>query len=333
MFLSSLKRKDAKLSMNVSLELYRKLYTIRACEQYIIDHYHEDEMKTPMHMSMGQEAISVGVLHALGDRAQVFCSYRSHAAYLARTDDIEGFFAELYGKVTGPNRGRAGSMHIANPEKGHMLSSGIVASQIPPAVGMAYANKRLENGKIVVVFFGDGATNEGAFWESLNVACLMKLPILFVCEDNGFAVHTPKKQRNGYRSLRRLNASFCIPIWEYEGMWAEDICIETHDYVTDNCFPTLFHFTCWRYLGHVGVDEDYDVGYRSRKELEQYKKYDPVDEQKAFALETNSVEGIRQVESLVRLRIQDAVAAAKSAPFPDNDELLIGVYSEANHLL
>lgn len=139
----------------LSFDLYKKLYLIRRSEELIIKHYPQDEMKTPMHMSMGQEAISAGVCHALGLEGQVFSSYRSHAVFLARTGDTDRFFAELYGKESGTAQGKAGSMHLAAPEMGHLCSSGIVASCIPIAVGVAFANKRKRNGQISCVFLGD----------------------------------------------------------------------------------------------------------------------------------------------------------------------------------
>src|SRR3989338_4702030 len=172
------KQKAARKGL--SRELYRKLYLIRCAEERIIKHYPEDEMKTPMHMSMGQEAVAVGVCHALGPHDQIFASYRSHAAFLTRTGDLEKFFGELYGRVSGTAAGKAGSMHVSSPERGHLCSSAIVASYLPVAVGAAFANKQKDNGGVTCAFFGDGALDEGAFWESLNVACVMRLPVLFV---------------------------------------------------------------------------------------------------------------------------------------------------------
>ena len=163
--------------MNIELEFYKKMYLIRACEEAIMSEYNNDGMKTPMHMSMGSEHISSAVCLALGDRAQVFSSYRSHAPFLARTEDTDQFFLEMYGCKESVLGGRGGSMHLCYPEKGFIMSSAIVASQISVACGYAWANKQKKNDKIVVVFFGDGATEEGAFWESLNIAGLYKLPM------------------------------------------------------------------------------------------------------------------------------------------------------------
>ena len=141
--------------LNLNLELYKKLYLIRRAEERIRQHYMEDEMKTPMHMSMGEEAIAVGVCHALKAEDQVFGSYRSHAIYLAKTQNTDDFFAEMYGKDTALLKGKGGSMHMCAPDSGFMGTSAIVASIIPVAVGAAFANKQKGNGKLVAVFFGD----------------------------------------------------------------------------------------------------------------------------------------------------------------------------------
>jgi pyruvate dehydrogenase E1 component alpha subunit len=174
--------------LELNKTLYKKIYLLRRAEEGIRAHYHENDMKTPMHMSLGEEAVAVGVCHAIGDEGQAFSSYRSHAIFLAKTSDTDAFFAELYAKETSALKGRCGSMHLASPKHGFLGASAIVASQIPVAVGVAFGNKILKNGKIVATFFGDGAVEEGVFWESLNASCLKKLPVFFVYEDNEFAI-------------------------------------------------------------------------------------------------------------------------------------------------
>src|SRR3989344_4348540 len=141
----------------LNLELYRKVYLARKVEEKIILEYPKDEMKTPMHMSMGEEAIVAGVCQALGLDSHVLSSYRSHAIYLSKTGETEKFFGELCGKATGPAKGKAGSMHLSSPEKGYVTSSAVVGTQIPVAVGVAFANKRLKRKANTAEFFGDGA--------------------------------------------------------------------------------------------------------------------------------------------------------------------------------
>ena len=313
-------------------ELYKKLYLIRRAEEKICEHYLEDDMKTPMHMSMGEEAIAVGVCHALQLGDQVFGTYRSHATYLAKTQDVNDFFAEMYGKDTALLKGKGGSMHMCAPDSGFMGTSAIVAGVIPVAVGAAFANKRQGNGKNTVVFFGDGALDEGNFWESLNVACLMKLPVLFVCEDNGFAVHTPTYKRQGYASITDIVSNFNCSLLKEETTDAEVIyeltrqAIET---IKTTRMPCFMHLRYYRYLEHVGINEDFDAGYRSREEFEEWYKKDPVGLQREKLLKQGINEGeIKTIERDIDGRIESSLRAAKEAPFAKDSELNIGVFTQ-----
>ncbi len=162
------------LPKTTAIQLFKSLFLARRSEEYIVKHYPENQMRTPMHMSMGQEFVPVGVCAGLDGKADVFASYRSHAAFLAQTHDTDRFFSELYGRTSGTGEGKGGSMHLAAPDQGHMLSSGVVATQIPVAVGAAFANLRLGTGRTAVAFFGDGAADAGVFWESINSAALFR---------------------------------------------------------------------------------------------------------------------------------------------------------------
>src|SRR3989338_5288085 len=189
------------LSKEESLALYRKLILTRLAEEKIREEYFKDEMKTPVHLGIGGEAIPVGVCHCLPPRSKTFGTYRNHSLYLAMTEDTDGFFGELYGKVNGPGKGKAGSMHLSFPERDFIATSAVVGTTIPVAVGAALANAYRKSNDVVTFFFGDGAVEEGVFWESLNFACLKNLRVLFVCEDNGLAIHTPAKERQGFQSI------------------------------------------------------------------------------------------------------------------------------------
>lgn len=326
--------KDAG-NRELSFGLYRRLFTIRKSEEYIIKYYHEDEMKTPMHMSMGQEAIPVGVCAAVGDDAEVFNSYRSHAPFLARTDNVEGFFLELYGRATGPASGKAGSMHVSDVEAGHFCSTAIVSSGIPVAVGAAFAAKSQKTGHLPVAFFGDGAIDEGNFWESLNVACVMRLPMLFVCEDNGLAVHTSKGTRHGYHSIAGVARQFnCI----VEADASNDV-EKIHDLTAGAVAearrsgrPAFLLFQCYRYLEHVGINPDFHEGYRDEGE---YKAF--VAEKDCLALQRRRLAGmgvseaaLAAAEAGIEERVAKAVAQAKAAPMPARAELYRGVFHEAD---
>ena len=316
----------------LNLELYRKLYLARRAEEKIREHYGENEMKTPMHMSMGEEAIAVGVCHALKAEDQVFGTYRSHAIYLAKTLNTDDFFAEMYGKDIALLKGKGGSMHMCAPDHGFMGTSAIVASAIPVAVGASFANRQRGNGKLVAVFFGDGAVDEGAFWESLNVACLMKLPIMLVCEDNGLAVHTPVSKRRGYASITNIVAQFNCNVLEENTTDAEVIYKLTHkaiDLIKTTGMPCFMHLGYYRYLEHVGTNEDFDAGYRSRDEFEEWYKRDPVKLQREKLLHRYSIkeDEVTRIEKEIDSQIEKSVILAKQAPFAECSELYRGVFA------
>lgn len=315
----------------INLALYKKVYLIRKAEEKIREHYNEDEMKTPMHMSMGEEAIAVGVCHALKAEDQIFGTYRSHAIYLAKTGDADNFFAEMYGKDTSLQKGKGGSMHLCAPESGFMGTSAIVGSIIPVAVGAAFANKRNGNGKLVAVFFGDGATDEGVFWESLNAACLMKLPILFVCEDNGLAVHTPASKRHGYTSITDIVSKFNCNVFKENTTDAEaiyELTCKAIELTEKTQRPSFLHLKYYRYLEHVGVNEDFDAGYRSRDEFEEWYKMDPVNLQRKKLLESGYNEAeIQKIERDIDAQIEKSIKLAQKAPFSDRNELHKEIYA------
>ena len=318
-------RRKPSAQTELPLALYRKMYLIRKSEERIRELYPENEMRTPMHMSLGGEAIAVGVCDALGPGDQVLGSYRSHGIYLARTGETDKFFAELYGRNDGMARGKAGSMHLSAPEQGLIGTSAIVASIIPVAVGAAFANKRQSNGKLVAAFFGDGAIDEGNFWESFNVACLMKLPILFVCEDNGFAVHTPASARHGYDSIADIAAKFRCHVLQKDTTDVEVIYKLTRrgiGLIKTSQMPCFMYLKYYRYLEHVGVNEDFNAGYRARTEFEEWYQRDPVSLQRKKLLNYGVTEAdLTSIEWEVDTRIETSVARAKAAAFAPAEEL------------
>ena len=313
---------------SLSLDLYYKLFVSRIAEEYVIKFYHEDEMKTPMHMSMGQEFIPAAACQALGDRAQIFTSYRSHAPYICRTDDVEGFFGEMYGKISGPMRGKGGSMHLSNPDLGHICASAIVSSMIPVVAGAAWANKMKKTGKIATVFFGDGAVDEGCFWETMNISALMQVPALFICEDNGLAVHTPKDQRQGYKNLPEIIRHFDVHVIESDSSDVEEVHAlfkEAEKVIDETGKPVFMHLKCFRYLEHVGVYEDFKAGYRE-KEQEWYDR-DALMIQRQRLLDQGVPEDeIVQLEKEAEERVEKALMAAKAEKFPEDEELYDGVF-------
>ena len=310
---------------NISLEYYKKMVLIRQAEQYIISCYDDDEMKTPMHMSMGSEALVVGVCQGIGSASQVFGTYRSHANYLAVSDDIDSFFAELFGKATSAQRGIAGSMHMAHPESGYMFSSAIVASTISLAVGAAYANKMCGRDQLVAVFFGDGAVDEGVFWESINLAALMTLPILFVCEDNQYAINSGKSVRRGYDELSTLIAQYNVMVAHESTTDVEKIGRITEEMskaIREENRPGFLQLEYYRYLEHVGVKEDFHLGFRKESEYQQWLAVDPIAKQREVLLKQGfQASDIENIDREMIERVEQAADAARHAPNPAVNDL------------
>lgn len=313
------------------LALYKKMYLIREAEAEIRREYAKDEMKTPMHMSMGQEGIAAGVCQALPEGSHGYGTYRSHALYLAWTGETDKFFAEMYGKSTGAAGGKAGSMHLASPKHGLMATSAVVGTTIPWALGDAF--EAVYNGldRITAVFFGDGATDEGAFWESLNAACLMKLPILFICEDNGLAIQTSTKQRRGYDSLTDIVKNYRCNVFEGKGNDVEKVYFLANtaiDAIKADHMPSLLELTYFRYLDHVGVNEDFADGFRPTPEPQERLSNDPVYRLRQKLSGDGYENIVKEIEKQISVQVLASITKAREAPFPDKDELMKGVYDE-----
>lgn len=309
---------------DLNLALYKKLYLIRKAEDAVRKDYFDDKMKTPMHMSAGGEAICVGVCQALRPEDQIMGTYRTHGIYLAKTGETDQFFAEMYGKVTGMAKGKAGSMHLTAPQSGLICTSAIVGTTIPVAIGAAFANKQQKNGRMIAVFFGDGAIDEGVFWESLNAACVMKLPVIFVCEDNDIAVHIPGRERHGYRSIHEIVERFDCSVFTSDSTDAEvihNLAQEALTSIRDTGRPAFMHLKYYRYLEHVGVNEDFKQGYRDRAEYEKWRARDPVDLQRAKLGKWLKEDEIRSVETQIEAGIERSIKLANEASFAAPQEL------------
>ena len=307
------------------LALYRKLLLIRRAEEAIRHHYHENDMKTPVHLGIGQEAIPVGVCHGLPAEAATFGTYRNHALYLALTEDTNRFFAELYGKETGLCRGKAGSMHLCAPNQGLIATSAVVATTIPLAVGAALARAYRKEKTPVVVFFGDGAMEEGVFWESINFASLRELNILFVCEDNGLAIHSMASDRRGFSSLTGVVRGFRCHTASADGTDLSAIIQATSQIQAEMARtkqPGFLQLTYMRYLEHVGINEDFSLGYRARPTEEELVANDPVAK---FVMHLHALgcaqDELDAVATAVDAQIQRSLASAREAKLPAPETL------------
>ena len=301
--------------------LYRSLYRIRRVEEEVARVYPTDCIKSPVHLSIGQESVSVGVCEALDPDDVVFGSYRSHAYYLAKGGDLNAMVAELYGKATGCAKGKGGSMHLVDVPRGVMGASAVVGTTIANAVGYAYAVKLRGDKRAVVSFFGDGATDEGVFHESLNFAALKALPVVFICENNLYAIHTHVKQRQKDVDLCARVRTYGIPaerIDDGDVYRIRERVAAARQALRDGASgPFFFECLTYRWKEHVGPGEDYHLGFRDRAEAEPWIAADPV-RRAAASLDAGARAAI---EKEVEAEVAAAFAFAESSPFPAPEEL------------
>lgn len=309
--------------------LYRSLYRIRRVEEEIARVYPTDVIKSPVHLSIGQEAVAVGVCDGLRADDVVFATYRSHAAYLAKAGDLRRMIAEFYGKDTGCSRGKGGSMHLADVTHGVMGTSSIVGTTIPNAVGYAYALRLKRAAGVVVSFFGDGAADEGVFYESMNFAALKQLPVLFVCENNGYAIHSAQQRRQRVANLCGRVQSYGVPTDRVEDgdvlTIRERAATATERMRRDGLGPRFLECATYRWREHVGPGEDFHLGYRTREEAEPWIRRDQAARLGAMLLPSQREAIEREVEAEIR----DAFAFAEASAFPEPGELYTDVFTGA----
>jgi TPP-dependent pyruvate/acetoin dehydrogenase alpha subunit len=295
-------------------------------EEEIAAIYPTDKIKSPVHLSIGQEAVSVGVCEALRKDDVVFGTYRSHAYYLAKGGDLRRMIAELYGKATGCAKGKGGSMHLIDASAGVMGASAVVGTTIPHAVGYAYGLKLKRKDSVVVSFFGDGAVDEGVFHESMNFAALKTLPIIFICENNFYAIHTHQLKRQKLTNICEKARSHGIPA----ELLPDNDALRIYEHVEGavkvlrSGAPGPFFFECltYRLREHVGPNEDFHLGYRERKEAEPWIENDPVKRLGAL-VDDQARERIQQE---VEREVQSAFQFAEESPFPEAAELFTDVF-------
>lgn len=321
------------ISGDVLLELYRKMLLIRRFEEKIIEVYPVQDMKTPVHLYIGEEAIAAGVCVNLRKEDYVFTNHRSHGHCLAKGVDPKLLYAEFYGRVTGCCKGKGGSMHPVDPEYGILGSSAIVGGGIPLAVGAALASKMKQDGKVSVAFFGDGAVDEGTFHESLNFAALKCLPVVFVCENNLYATSSHQFVRHSHRNIARKADGYGMPGIQIDGNNVLEVyCLarEAIDRARNREGPTLIECKTYRWKGHVGPETDYQKGFRPKQELEEWMEKCPIKAYNKFLTENHvCTESMRQdIIKEIDVRIASALKFAKDSPFPEKEELLKDVYMD-----
>jgi TPP-dependent pyruvate/acetoin dehydrogenase alpha subunit len=297
-------------------ELFYQALRIRLVEEEIAKIYPTDKIQSPVHLSIGQEAIAAGACYHLQNDDLIYTSYRSHAFFLAKGGDIKKMFAELFGKSTGSGKGKAGSMHLSSKETGVMGASAIVASTIPHGVGSAFASKFFNKGQVIVTAFGDGATEEGVYHESLNFASLHQLPVIFLCENNKLAIHSNLEVRHSYSLIEHAKSYRINTIRIHEGydfLKIEEAFSKIVDQVRKTHSPYFVEIDTYRYKEHVGIADDHHESYRSLSEFESWKKNDPL---------MNKTDLVKKFSVVIQKEIEEAVKYAEESPYPEEEELL-----------
>lgn len=312
------------------LELFRVLQRIRCFEEKIVDLYPAQEMRTPVHLCLGQEGVAAGVCLNLRREDYIFSTHRSHGHCIAKGMPLTAIAAELYGRVDGCAGGRGGSMHLVDPQHGIPGSTAIVGGSIPLAVGAALSSHLQDNNRVAVAFFGDGASEEGSFHESLNFAALHRLPVVFVCENNFYATNSPVTARQPAVGIAEKGTAYGITNKIIDGNDTLSVYLAAERAVArarSGQGPTLLECHTYRWKGHVGPQCDVDQGCRPLMELESWKKRCPVAalRTKLCADGTATDAELTSIEQEVAAEVTIAFSFAKESAFPTPDSLLDNV--------
>lgn len=322
-----------KIDKKTTVLLYYHMLRVRMVEEKIAELYVQQEMRCPVHLCIGQEAIAAGVCANLLKKDYLLSNHRSHGHYLSKGGDLKRMLAEIYGKSTGCSKGKGGSMHLVDLSVGILGTTPIVAGIIPVATGVAFGTKMKEKDNVTVVFFGDAATEEGVFFESLSFATLKKLPILFICENNFFSVYSPLSVR---QPKERKNLALVSSLGIKGDKGDGNNVVEVYEMakkavanIRKNKGPYYLEFDTYRWREHCGPSFDNDLGYRTEKDFLKWQKRCPVSvfEKKLIK---DGILGLSQIDKIkqdIQAEIDDAVNFAKSSPFPESSEMFSDVYA------
>lgn len=313
------------------VEALRRMHLIRRFEEGAEEAYTRGQIHGTMHLSIGQEASAIGSCMSLGDEDKITSTHRGHGHCIAKGADLGRMFAEFFGKETGYCRGRGGSMHIADVAKGNLGANGIVGGGLPIAVGAALSAKRLGTGAVTVCFFGDGANNEGAFHEALNIASVWKLPVVFVCENNLYGMSTSTERSTAVRRVADRAAAYAMPGETVDGNDFSAVA-EAVDAAVARARagegPSLVENLTYRWRGHSKSDRN---RYRTKDEIADWQSRDPIVQMTGMLRDHGLIDdaGIERIEAGVAEEIEAALAFAAESAAPDVAEATRDVYTEA----
>lgn len=307
-------------SIGLMLRLYERAVRVRLVEEALADEYPKQEMKCPIHLYIGQEAIAAGVSECLSDQDCVISTHRSHGHYLAKKGALRPFFAELYGKATGSSAGKGGSMHLLDLDRGFLGSSAIVGGNIPMVAGLALASQYRGDNNVAVAYFGDGSAEEGVLYETLNFAALKRLPMIFVCENNHFSVLTRLEERQFRNNIHERARSFGIEAELVDGndaLAVHAVAAKAVARAREGQGPFFLEATTYRWRTHCGPQWDSPHSARPQAELDAWLARCPVKKLRDQIFSAGAGEKITSIDASIRAEIVDAFAFAKESPYPE----------------
>ncbi|MDX1618791.1 MAG: pyruvate dehydrogenase (acetyl-transferring) E1 component subunit alpha [Balneolaceae bacterium] len=326
------KHKSLGLSEQDVIDMFEQMYLQRRFEERSMQMYQKGKFGGFLHLYMGQEAVSTGTVYALNDDDDIITAYRDHGWGLVRGVSPKEGMAELYGKVTGCSKGKGGSMHFASVENHFWGGYGIVGGHIPVGAGIALANKYQQNNRVTACFLGDGAVDQGSLHETLNMSKLWGLPCIFAVENNGYAMGTAVHRHTVGEIHERANA-YGIESDVINGMDVFTVyekMKEISEHVRENSEPWFVEIRTYRYRGHSMSDP---MKYRTKEELKEYEKMDPVERVRSYLLD-NDIAGEDKIEEIVdkvEEVVMDAIEFAENSDFPDKEDLYKHVYVEDDY--
>ena len=313
------------------LKLYRTMTTIRHFEERGVPETGQRGMSSSVHSSVGQEAVPTGVCAHLTDEDYIGSTHRGHGHCIAKGVDPKLMMAELFGRSDGPNKGKGGSMHIADMSKGMLGTNGIVAGSVPLAVGAALTSKIRRLGRVAVAFFGDGGANQGVLHECMNLASVWKLPVIFCCENNGYAESTPVEYGLSVANVADRAAAYDMPGFHVDGMDVLEVYEAAGQAVARaraGDGPSLLEARTYRYYGHTVFDNP--LTYRTKEEEDHWRARDPLLTFRNQMAQSGAIDAAQldELDEEARLLMEDAVKFADDSPLPEPHEIYEDVYGD-----
>lgn len=326
------KKTKPKYSREQYLHWYEQMQLMRRFEERAGQLYGMQKIKGFCHLYIGQEAVVAGAMSVLKPEDAMITAYRDHAHALAKGISAREVMAELYGKITGCSKGKGGSMHMFSKEHRFFGGHGIVGAQIPLGAGIAFAEQYNNTGHVCVTYFGDGAVRQGALHEAFNMAMLWKLPVVFIVENNAYAMGTSVERTSNVHDLYKIGLAYDMPSYPVDGMNVEAVheAMEMAVKHARETGPIYLEMKTYRYRGHSMSDP---AKYRTKEEVESYKAQDPIEIVKQL-LVTNKMateEDIEQINERINAVVEDAVTFAEESPYPDPSELFKDVYTQEDY--